>query len=83
MSMAYIETLVAGWVEVLKNIGPMISIILIILGGVVYGLSNLQPSEVRGKWQAAAVGMVVGGIIIGAIVGAADTIQDISSKLLQ
>lgn len=81
--MAYIETLVAGWLEVLKNIGPMMSVILIILGGITYGISNMQPSEVRGKWQAAAVGMVVGGIIIGAIVGAADIIQDVSSKLLQ
>lgn len=83
MSMAYIETLIAGWVEILKTIGPMISIVLIILGGIVYGLSNLQPSEVRGKWQATAIGMIVGGIIIGAIVGAADVIQEVSSKLLQ
>lgn len=81
--MAYIETLVAGWLEVLKNVGPMISVILIILGGIIYGLSHTQPAEVRGKWQAAAVGMVVGGIIMGAIIGAASTIQEISSKLLQ
>jgi hypothetical protein len=80
--MAYIETLLASWQATLSNIGPAISVILIILGGIAYGLASTQPSEMRGKWQTAGISMVVGGIIVAAIVGAARLIADASGKLL-
>jgi len=80
--MAYIESLLASWQGTLSSIGPIVSVILIILGGIVYGISNTQPSETRGKWQTAAIGMIVGGIIVAAIVGAAALIRDSATKLL-
>lgn len=67
----------------LTNIAPIISLILIILGGIVYGLSQTQPPEIRGKWQTAAMGILIGGIIIAAITGAATIIQSQSSNLLK
>lgn len=67
----------------LSSIAPIISVILIILGGIVYGLAQTQSPDIRGKWQTAAVGMVVGGIIIAAIAGAATLIQEQSSNLLK
>ncbi|MEM2963461.1 MAG: hypothetical protein QXW70_00295 [Candidatus Anstonellales archaeon] len=81
--MAYIETLLAGIQATLTNIGPVISLILIVLGGIVYGVAQTQPSEVKGRWQSVAIGMIVGGIIVAAILGAAVIIRDTSLKLLQ
>ncbi len=80
--MAYIETLIAGISATLTNIGPVISLILIVLGGITYGVAQTQPSEIKGKWQAIGIGMVVGGIIVAAILGAATIIRDTSLKLL-
>jgi hypothetical protein len=81
--MAYIETLLASWLETLKSAGTTISMLLIILGGLMYGVAQLQPGETRGKWQTVGIGIVVGGILIAAILGAADLIQEISSNLFK
>jgi len=80
--MAYIETLLGSWQAILASIGPIISLILITLGGIVYGVAQTQPSEVKGTWQVAAIGLFIGGIIVGAVVGAAQLVRDSSMKLL-
>ncbi len=78
---------VVGLVESIKTtllmLGPSISIILIVLGAITYGLAQTQPSENRGKWQSMAMGMIVGGIIVAALTGAAQLIADTSSTLLK
>ncbi len=74
--------LLLSWSGVLSSVGPIISLMLITAGGIVYGLAQTQPAEVKGKWQTAAIGLLIGGIIVGAIVGAAATIRDTSMKLL-
>ncbi len=66
----------------LMNIAPTISVILIVLGGIIYGLSYTQPPDSRGKWQTTGISMVIGGVIVGAIAGAATLIQETSSGLL-
>ncbi|MBN2122438.1 hypothetical protein JW721_05300 [Candidatus Micrarchaeota archaeon] len=81
--MAYIETLLSSWLETLKSAGTTISMLLIILGGLLYGVAQLQPGEKRGKWQTVGIGVVVGGVLIAAILGAADLIQEISSNLFK
>ena len=81
--MAYIETLLSSWLETLKSAGTMISMLLIIMGGLLYGIAQLQPGETRGKWQTAGLAIVVGGILIAAILGAADLIQEVSSNLFK
>lgn len=81
--MAYVETLLSSWLETLKSAGTMISMLLIILGGLMYGIAQMQPGETRGKWQTTGIAIVVGGILIAAILGAADLIQEVSSNLFK
>lgn len=81
--MAYIEQLLLSWLETLKSAGTTISMLLIILGGLTYGVAQLQPGETRGKWQTIGLGVAVGGILIAAILGAADLIQEVSSNLFK
>ena len=81
--MAYVETLLSSWLETLKSAGIMISMLLIIVGGLLYGVAQLQPGETRGKWQTTGIAIFVGGILIAAILGAADLIQEISSNLFK
>ena len=78
-----LEVVASNIAQFLSNIAPIISLILIILGGITYGLAQAQPAEMRGKWQTAAISMVIGGVIIAVITGAADLIQETSSKALQ
>lgn len=80
--MAYVETLLSSWQTILSNIAPIISVILIVLGGIVYGVAQAQPGEGRGKWQTAALAMLIGGIIVAAIAGAAVLIRDTSMRIL-
>lgn len=80
--MAYVESLLSSWLEVLKSAGVTLSLLLIILGGVAYGLAQLQPGDTRGTWQNAAIGLFLGGVLIAAIIGAAEVIQAISANLL-
>ncbi len=81
--MAFVETLLSSWLETLKSAGTMISMLLIIVGGLLYGIAQLQPGETRGKWQTTGIAIVVGGILIAAILGAADLIQEVSSNLFK
>ena len=67
----------------LSAIAPVISLILIILGGIVYGLAQTQPADSRGKWQTTAIGLIIGGIIVMAITGAASFILEQSGGLLK
>lgn len=78
-----LEVAASNVASFLQTIAPIISLILIILGGIAYGVAQTQPGESRGKWQAVAISMVVGGIIVGAIAGAATFIQEQSSGLLK
>lgn len=80
--MATLEATLDSIRGVLESIAPMLSIILIILAGIVYGLAQMQPPDTRGKWQNTAVGLFVGGIIIAAIAGAAALISESSQTLL-
>jgi len=66
----------------LEEIAPALSIILIVSGGIVYGIAQTQPAELRGKWQSFALGLFVGGIIIGAIAGGAQLIRDKSLQII-
>ncbi|MFH0927826.1 MAG: hypothetical protein V1822_04575 [Candidatus Micrarchaeota archaeon] len=80
--MASIFDLVGSIKYGLLALGPDIAIILIALGGITYGLSYTQPAHSRGKWQSLAMGIFIGGIIVAAIVGAAELIEKSSLTLL-
>ncbi len=78
-----LEVVASNIAGFLSAIAPVISIILIILGGIIYGIAQTQPPDSRGKWQAAAISIVIGGFIVGAIAGAASFLQEQSSGLLK
>ncbi len=80
--MAGLEATLDGIRGLLETIAPTLSIILIILAGIVYGLAQMQPPEARGKWQNTAIGLFIGGIIIAAISAAAAMISESSQTLL-
>ncbi|MEK6982630.1 MAG: hypothetical protein AABX38_06870 [Candidatus Micrarchaeota archaeon] len=77
-----IETTLSNIALFLRTVAPTLSIILITLAGIVYGLAQAQPPEVRGKWQNTSIAILIGGVIIAAIAVAAPKIQEISSGLL-
>ena len=78
-----LEIVASNIASFLANIAPAISLILLVLGGITFGLAQTQPAEVRGKWQTAAISMIVGGVIVMAVAGAANYIQEQSAGLLK
>ena len=78
-----LEVAASNIASFLSGIAPVISLILIILGGIMYGVAQMQPPDTRGKWQTAAISMVIGGVIVAAVAGAASFIQEQSSGLLK
>jgi uncharacterized membrane protein SirB2 len=78
-----LEVLASNIAGFLSTLAPVIAIILIILGGMLYGIAQTQPPDTRGKWQTAAISMIIGGIIVGAITAAAAGIESVSETLLK
>ena len=80
--MAVVDTL-TGIEGALLQIGPIVSVILIVLGGLAYGFAQTQPSDQRGKYITAAYALFAGGVVVGAITGAASLIAGQSATLLK
>ncbi|MEW6723133.1 MAG: hypothetical protein AB1324_07755 [Candidatus Micrarchaeota archaeon] len=78
-----LEVAASNIANVLQTLAPIIALILFTAGGIMYGVAQTQPGEVRGKWQAVGIGMMVGGIIVAAIAGAAGAITEASGGLLK
>ncbi len=66
----------------LRLVGEVLPVILIIIGGFVYGYAQMQPSTTRGKYTHIALGFVIGGIAIAAITMGAHTISTFGGKIL-
>ncbi|MCD6227232.1 hypothetical protein J7J90_01940 [Candidatus Micrarchaeota archaeon] len=77
----YIITALEGWKDTLADVGIILAFILIILGAIVYGVSQMQPAEVRGKWESTAIGLVVGGLLIAVIIGASGMLVDFAQNM--
>ena len=67
----------------LLQIGPLVSVILIVLGALAYGIAQTQPSDQRGKYITTAYALIAGGIVVAAITGAATLIASQSANLLK
>jgi hypothetical protein len=67
----------------LLKIGPIVSVILLVLGGLAYGFAMTQPSDHRGKWITTAYALIFGGIVVAAVTGAASGIASQSQNLLK
>ena len=66
----------------LQQVGPALSAIMFVLAGIIYAFGQLQPAEARGKYQAWAMGLIVGGFVVGALSVAAPTLASIAGGLL-
>ena len=77
-----VETM-TGIEGVLLQLGPIISVILIVLGGLAYGIAQTQPSDQRGKYITTAYALIAGGVVVAAITGAATLIAGSSATLLK
>ncbi len=73
----------SGIEGVLLQLGPLVSVILIVLGGLAFGLAQTQPSDQRGKYITTAYALLAGGIVVAAITGAATLIASNSATLLK
>ncbi|MCX6769424.1 MAG: hypothetical protein NT051_01960 [Candidatus Micrarchaeota archaeon] len=80
--MGVVDTL-TGVENSLLQVGPIVSVILIVLGGLAYGFAMTQPSDQRGKYVTAAYALIAGGIVVAAITGAATLIAGSSASLLK
>jgi hypothetical protein len=80
--MAGIVDLLTNWQGTLVVAGPIISVLLILMGGIMFGLAQVQPPESRGKWNMWALSFLVGGFIVGAIVASATQLEKIAEGLL-
>jgi len=80
--MAVVDTL-TGIENTLLQTGPIISVILIVLGALAYGLAQTQPSDQRGKYITTAYALIAGGVVVAAITGAATLIAGQSANLLK
>ncbi len=80
--MAVVDTL-TGIESTLLQVGPIVSVILIVIGGLSYGLAQTQPADQRGKYITTAYALIAGGIVVGAITGAATLIAGQSANLLK
>ena len=54
-----------------------------IRGGIMFGLAQTQPGETRGKWQTAAISMILGGIIVAVISLSANLIVNTAGNALK
>ena len=79
--MPVVETL-TSIENVLLQIGPIVSVILIVLGGLAYGMAQTQPSDQRGKYITTAYALIAGGSVVAAITGAATFIATQSTTLI-
>jgi len=80
--MAYLETLLTSISLTLMNIGPTLSLIMILLAGIIYALAQAQTPDKRGKWVGWATNLFIGGLILAAIVVGATSIRDVASQAL-
>lgn len=70
--------------EALLGLGPMIAIIALVLGGIIYVYANVfVTADQRGRYHSLAMNLAIGAIILAAIVGGAGVITQASQKFIQ
>lgn len=67
----------------LTEIGPILSAIMFVIAGIIYAFGQLQPAESRGRYQAWAMGLIVGGFVVGALSLGADLLAEIAGTFLK
>ena len=69
--------------KALLQLGPMIAIIALVLGGIIYIYANVfVTADQRGKYHTLSTSLVVGALILLALVGGAGAITSAGMKFL-
>ncbi|MFH1286030.1 MAG: hypothetical protein ABIH99_05610 [Candidatus Micrarchaeota archaeon] len=68
--------------ETLKAAGTLLAGVFILVGGVLFALSEMGPAEQKGKYKSWAIGCLVAGIVCIAIVGGLDFLVKKSSAVV-
>ncbi len=67
----------------LLQLGPMVAVIALVLGGIIHIYSNVfVTADQRGKYHSVATSLVVGAIILAALVGGAGLLVSSGMKFL-
>lgn len=70
--------------KALLGLGPMIAIIALVLGGIIYVYANVfVTADQRGRYHSLATNLAIGAIILAALVGGAGVITQAGEKFIQ
>ena len=70
--------------KTLLLLGPMIAVLAIVIGGVIYVYASVfVTADQRGKYHTLATNLVIGALILAALVGGAGVIINVGKTLLQ
>ena len=77
-----IETTLAGVQGLLMQIGPMLSAVLFVVGGIFYAVGQLFPSYKRASLHTMAIDIIIGAIVVAVLSVASTNLAIASAHLL-
>lgn len=77
-----IETTLAGVQSLLMQIGPMLSAVLFVVGGIFYAVGQLFPSYKRASLHTMAIDIIIGAIVVAVLSVASTNLAIASAHLL-
>jgi|GEM_PF-3880707 len=79
-----IENFTCNIMKTLLNLGPMVAIIALLVGGVIYVYANIfVTADQRGRYHSLATSLAVGAVILAALVGGVGFITNAGMTFLQ
>jgi hypothetical protein len=82
VSAASIVTQLNGIQAILMQAGPALSAVLFVLAGIFYALGQMLPAEKKAHFHTAAVNIIIGAIVVGALSFASTSLAVASTHLL-
>lgn len=67
---------------ILTQLGPALSAMLFVLAGVFYALGQMLPPEKKANFHTAAINIIIGAIVVGALSFASASLAVASTQLL-
>lgn len=68
--------------SILGQIGPALSVILFTLAGIFYALGQMLPPDKKANFHTAAINIIIGAVVVGALSVASSSLAIASSHLL-
>jgi hypothetical protein len=67
---------------VLSQLGPAMSAMLFIIAGIFYAVGQMMPPDKKAHFQAAAINIIIGAIVVGALSFASTSLALSSTQIL-